>query len=258
MKFEGRTFFITGGVSGLGEGVARLFVSKGANVILADINSSKGKKVVSDLGASVALFAKCDVTQEKSVQEAIDSGLQKFGALHGCVNCAGIGYPRRVLSKSGKVHPLPPFSKVIEINLIGTFNVLRLCAKAMIANPPDIDTLERGVIINTASVAAFDGQIGQAAYSASKSGVCGMTLPIARDLGGFGIRICTIAPGIFDTPMTSIMPKPMKQKFIDMKQFPKRLGDTAEFAALAGHIVENSYLNGEVIRIDAAVRMSPK
>lgn len=258
MKFEGRTFFITGGVSGLGEGVARLFVSKGANVVLADINSSKGKKVVSELGAGVALFTKCDVTKEQSVQEAIDAGLKKFGALHGCVNCAGVGYPRRVLSKSGKVHPLPPFSKVIEINLIGTFNVLRLCAKAMIANQPDVDTLERGVIVNTASVAAMDGQIGQAAYSASKAGVCGMTLPIARDLGGFGIRICTIAPGIFTTPMTKIMPKATAQNLINMKQFPKRMGHASEFAALAGHIVENTFLNGEVIRIDAAVRMAPK
>merc|ERR1712244_171333 len=219
------------------------------NVVLADINNSKGKKMVAELGENVAIFTKCDVTKEKSVQEAIDGGIKKFGAINGCINCAGIGYPRRTLSKSGKVHPIAPFKKVIEINLIGTFNVLRLCAKAMIANKPDIDTLERGVIINTASVAAFDGQIGQSAYSASKAGVCGMTLPIARDLGGFGIRICTIAPGIFLTPMTKMMPKKTAQALIDMKQFPKRMGNTSEFAALAGHIVENSYLNGEVIRI---------
>merc|ERR1712244_18243 len=225
------------------------------NVVLADINNSKGKKMVAELGENVAIFTKCDVTKEKSVQEAIDCGLKKFGAINGCINCAGIGYPRRTLSKSGKVHPVAPFAKVIEINLIGTFNVLRLCAKAMIANKPDIDTLERGVIINTASVAAFDGQIGQSAYSASKAGVCGMTLPIARDLGGFGIRICTIAPGIFTTPMTKIMPKASAQRLIDMKQFPKRMGHASEFAALAGHIVENTFLNGEVIRIDAAIRM---
>eukprot|EP00484_Ammonia_sp_Unknown_P001376 CAMPEP_0197021708 /NCGR_PEP_ID=MMETSP1384-20130603/2654_1 /TAXON_ID=29189 /ORGANISM="Ammonia sp." /LENGTH=258 /DNA_ID=CAMNT_0042449601 /DNA_START=63 /DNA_END=839 /DNA_ORIENTATION=+ len=258
MKFEGRTFFITGGVSGLGEGVARLFVSKGANVVLADINSSKGKKMVAELGEKQAIFARCDVTKEKSVQEAIEAGLAKFGALHGCVNCAGIGYPRRTLSKSGKEHPLGPFSKVIEINLIGSFNVLRLCAKAMIQNKPDVDSLERGVIINTASVAAFDGQIGQAAYSASKAGVCGMTLPIARDLGGFGIRICTIAPGIFETPMTKMMPKSTAQKLIDQKQFPKRMGYPSEFAKLASHIVENAFLNGEVIRLDAAIRMQPQ
>eukprot|EP01084_Bolivina_argentea_P043674 80445_1 len=258
MKFEGKTFFITGGVSGLGGGVAEYFASKGANVVLADINTSKGKKMVAKLGDKISLFVKCDVTKEKSVQEAIDAGLSKFGRINGCVNCAGIGYPRRVLSKSGKVHPLAPFSKVIEINLIGTFNVLRLCAKAMILNKPDVETLERGVIINTASVAAFDGQIGQSAYSASKAGVCGMTLPIARDLGGFGIRICTIAPGIFLTPMTSLMPKQSAQKLIDMKQFPKRMGTPKEFAMLAGHIVENTFLNGEVIRLDAAIRMAPK
>eukprot|EP01084_Bolivina_argentea_P303301 523609_1 len=245
MKFEGKTFFITGGVSGLGEGTARNFVSKGANVILADINGSKGKKVAAELGSSVALFVKCDVTNEKSVQAGIDAGLEKFGAIHGCVNCAGVGYPRRVLSKSGKVHPLSPFARVIQINLIGTFNVLRLCAKAMIKNQPDVDTLERGVIINCASVAAFDGQIGQSAYSASKAGVVGMTLPIARDLGGFGIRICTIAPGIFETPMTKLMSKKGAERLISMKQFPKRMGTPKEFGMLAASIVENTYLNGE-------------
>ena len=225
---------------------------------MADINSSKGKKIVKVLGEKQALFTKCDVTKESSVQEAINAGLSKFGALHGCVNCAGVGYPRRTLSKSGKVHPIEPFKKVIEINLIGTFNVLRLCAKAMISNSPDIDTLERGVIINTASVAAFDGQIGQAAYSASKAGVCGMTLPIARDLGGFGIRICTIAPGIFETPMTKMMPKAAAQGLIAQKQFPKRMGTPKEFAQMCQSIAENTYLNGEVIRLDAAIRMAPK
>eukprot|EP01084_Bolivina_argentea_P105205 188332_1 len=258
MKIDGKTFFITGGVSGLGEAVARLFVSKGGNVVLADINKGKGKKLVAQLGDNVALFTKCDVTKEESVQAAIDAGIEKFGSLNGCVNCAGIGYPRRTLSKSGKAHPIAPFAKVIQINLIGTFNVLRLCAKAMVANTPDSDTLERGVIVNTASVAAFDGQIGQAAYSASKAGVCGMTLPIARDLGGFGIRICTIAPGIFATPMTKMMPQAMAQNIIDQKQFPKRMGQPSEFAALAGHIVQNTFLNGEVIRIDAGIRMQPK
>ena len=163
-----------------------------------------------------------------------------------------------MLSKSGKVHPLAPFSKVININLIGTFNVLRLCAKAMLKNEINDTVSERGVIINTASVAAFDGQIGQAAYSASKAGVVGMTLPIARDLGTVGIRICTIAPGIFETPMTKMMPKKMKDALVSMKQFPKRLGKPEEFASLCGHIIENTYLNGEVIRLDAAVRMAPK
>ena len=225
---------------------------------MADINSSKGKKIINDLGTKQALFVKCDVTSESSVQKGIDEGILKFGRIDGCINCAGIGYPRRVLSKSGKLHPLEPFKKVIEINLIGTFNVLRLCSKAMISNKPDIDTLERGVIINTASVAAFDGQIGQSAYSASKAGVCGMTLPIARDLGGFGIRIITIAPGIFETPMTKIMPKQAAQNLINQKQFPKRMGYPNEFAKLCQSIVDNTFLNGEVIRLDAAIRMAPK
>ena len=163
---------------------------------MADINEKKGNALAKELG-KCAIFAKTDVTSEKSVTESIDATLNKFGSLDGCVNCAGVGYPRRTLSKSGKVHPLSPFEQVIKINLIGTFNVLRLCAQAMLKNKPDSETQERGVIVNTASVAAFDGQIGQAAYSASKSGVVGMTLPIARDLGAFGIRIVTIAPGIF-------------------------------------------------------------
>jgi len=163
-----------------------------------------------------------------------------------------------VLSKSGKVHPLAPFEQVIRINLVGSFNVLRLCAKSMLKNQPDAETEERGVIINTASVAAFDGQIGQTAYSASKGGVVAMTLPIARDLGAFGIRICTIAPGIFETPMSGGMPPAMKEKLVSMAQFPKRLGKPKEFADLARHIVENTFLNGEVIRLDAGIRMEPQ
>ncbi|ETO24078.1 3-hydroxyacyl-CoA dehydrogenase [Reticulomyxa filosa] len=212
MKLEGKTFFITGGVSGLGLAAAKSILSKGGNVIvskkkkkkkkhevyqlfLADIQKDKGDKVAEELG-SKAIFVKTDVSCEKSVTEAIKVSVEKFGSIHGCINCAGIGYPQRTLSKSGKEHPLVPFERVLKINLIGTFNVLRLCAKAMLNNKPDADG-ERGVIINTASVAAFDGQIGQAAYSASKGGVVGMTLPIARDLSEFGIRVCTIAPGIF-------------------------------------------------------------
>lgn len=258
MKLEGKTFYITGGVSGLGEGCSRLIVEKGGNVIMVDINSTKGNKIAKELGDKHSLFVKTDVTKEESVQNSINLGLKKFGSIYGCINCAGVGYPRRVLSKSGKVHPLAPFKKVIDINVFGTFNVLRLCAKAMISNEPDSDSLERGVIINTASVAAFDGQIGQAAYSASKGAIVGMTLPIARDLGVFGIRICTIAPGIFLTPMTKMMPKKGAERLISMKQFPKRMGKPKEFAALACHIIENAFLNGEVIRLDAAIRMEPK
>lgn len=273
MKLEGKTFYITGGASGLGEATARLFTSSGANVILADINEKKGKALESELSPN-ALFVKADVTSEDSISKSIDAALKKFGALHGCVNCAGVGYPRRVLSKSGKVHPLKPFEQVIRINLIGTFNVLRLCAKAMLSNNNNNTNNnsntknnttknvqsdnERGVIINVASVAAFDGQIGQAAYSASKSGIVGMTLPIARDLASFGIRICTICPGIFETPMTKMMPPNLKNSLVAQKQFPKRLGKPSEFASLAKHIAENTYLNGEVIRLDAAVRMQPK
>jgi len=256
MKLDGKTVFITGGASGLGEACVRLFVKSGANAIIADVNEKKGKSLEEELSPKT-LFVKIDVTSEKSVQSGIDLAIQKFGNLHGVINCAGMGYPQRVLSKSGKVHPLAPFEQVIKVNLIGTFNVLRLCSGAFIKNEPDAETKERGFIVNVASVAAFDGQIGQSAYSASKAGVCGMTLPIARDLGDFGIRICTIAPGIFETPMTHIMPKNMKDGFIAMNQFPKRLGLPEEFAALAKHIAENTFLNGEVIRLDAAVRMTP-
>lgn len=257
MKLDGKTFFITGGASGLGEATARLFASEGANVVIADLNAKKGKAVAESLG-NQAIFVKVDVVDEKSVEAVVQSALDRFGALHGAVNCAGVGYPRRIVSKSGKVHPLKPFQMVININLIGTFNVLRLTAKAMTKNQPEQNTGERGVLINVASVAAFDGQIGQAAYSASKAGVCGMTLPIARDLGVFGIRICTVAPGIFETSMTAAMPPVMKKGLENQAQFPKRLGQAPEFAHLAKCIVENSYLNGEVIRLDAATRMTPK
>lgn len=256
MKLEGNTFFVTGGASGLGEGVVRLFCSKGANCVIADLNSKKGTALAEEIGDK-ALFAKCNVTDEKSVQAALEAAVAKFGTLHGCVNCAGTGPPRRILSKSGRVHPLNHFEKVIQINLTGTFNVLRLAAKVASGNTPN-DNGERGVIINVASVAAIDGQIGQAAYSASKAGVCGMTLPIARDLGRWGIRICTICPGLFETPMTKPLPKPMKESLGSQVQFPKRLGVPKEFAQLCGQIVENTYLNGEVIRLDGGIRMGPK
>jgi len=257
MKLEGKTFFITGGASGLGEAAGRLFASKGANVVLADLQEKNGQKVAQEIG-NKALYVHCDITSEDSTQKAIKSAVEKFGTLHGCVNCAGVGYPRRVVSKQGSVHPLAPFEQVIKINLIGTFNALRLTAKVMSENKPDEETQERGIIINVASVAAFDGQVGQAAYSASKAGVCGMTLPIARDLATFGIRIITIAPGIFETPMTKLMTPQMRKSLLAQKQFPKRFGDSKEFAGLCQHIIENPYLNGEVIRLDAAVRMQPE
>lgn len=256
MRLDGNTFFITGGASGLGKETAKHFVSLGANVVLADMNAKKGKATEAELG-SQAMFVKCNVTDEENVKAAVAASVERFGALHGCFNCAGTGPPRRVLSKSGKVHPLGHFKKVIDINLVGTFNVLRLVCGAMSKNEPN-ENGERGVIVNVASVAAFDGQIGQAAYSASKSGVCGMTLPIARDLGRWGMRICTICPGIFATPMTNIMPKQMKQSLESNITFPKRFGRSEEFASLVQQITENSYLNGEVIRLDGGVRMGSK
>lgn len=256
MKLEGNTFFITGGASGLGEGVAKYFVSKGANVALADLNKKKGAQVEAALG-SQALFVECNVTSEASVKAALEKTVARFGAVHGCMNCAGVAMPRRVLSKSGKVHPLQHFTKVVDINLNGTFNVLRLTAQAASKNTPD-ENGERCVIVNVASVAAIDGQIGQAAYAASKSGICGMTLPIARDLGNWGMRIATICPGLFETPMTKPFPKVLRDSLESQVQFPKRLGMPSEFAHLCGFIVENTYLNGEVIRLDGGVRMGPK
>jgi len=256
MRLEGKNFFITGGASGLGEATARLFVSKGANVTIADFNEKRGQEVAASLGGN-AVFVKCDVTKESTIKAALEESVATFGSVWGCINCAGTGPPRRVLSKSGRVHPMKHFKKVIDINLSGTFNVLSLAAKAMSANEPN-ESGERGVIINVASVAAYDGQIGQAAYAASKAGVCGMTLPIARDLGRWGMRICTIAPGLFLTPMMKALPEPARQSLGKQVIFPSRLGDPSEFAALCQFITESTYMNGECIRLDGAIRMGPK
>ncbi len=255
MRLQGNTFLVTGGGSGLGAACAREFTGAGASVVLADINPETGEKLAVELGAR-ARFAKTDVTDEQSVQQAITLAKEAFGGLRGVVNCAGVGIAARTLGKSGP-HPLDPFIKVIQVNLIGTFNVIRLAAAAMAENQPDAEG-ERGVIVNTASVAAFDGQIGQAAYSASKGGVVGMTLPIARDLSNLGIRVCTIAPGIFDTPMLAALPEAARQSLGQQVPFPPRLGRPAEYAALARHIIENTMLNGEVIRLDGAIRMQPR
>jgi NAD(P)-dependent dehydrogenase (short-subunit alcohol dehydrogenase family) len=255
MRLQGNTFLVTGGGSGLGAACAREFTGAGASVVLADINPETGEKLAAELGER-ARFAKTDVTDEQSVQAAVTLAKEAFGGLRGVVNCAGVGIAARTLGKSGP-HPLDPFVKVIQVNLIGTFNVIRLAAAAMAENQPDEEG-ERGVIVNTASVAAFDGQIGQAAYSASKGGVVGMTLPIARDLSNLGIRVCTIAPGIFDTPMLAALPEAARQSLGQQVPFPPRLGRPAEYAALARHIVENTMLNGEVIRLDGAIRMAPK
>jgi NAD(P)-dependent dehydrogenase (short-subunit alcohol dehydrogenase family) len=255
MHVAGTVAVVTGGASGLGAATARELLAHGGKVMLLDRPQSDGVALATELGANAA-FAAADVTSDAEVSGAVQQTLERFGAIHINVNCAGTGAAMKTTSKAGPM-PLEIFAKVIEINLIGTFNVLRLCAAAMARNTPNADG-ERGVIVNTASVAAFDGQIGQAAYSASKGGVVAMTLPIARDLASVGIRVCTIAPGTFDTPMLAMMPDPQRQALAAQIPFPSRLGAPPEFAALARHIVENAMLNGETIRIDGALRMPPK
>jgi NAD(P)-dependent dehydrogenase (short-subunit alcohol dehydrogenase family) len=255
MQVGEHVFLVTGGASGLGEACVRRFAAAGARLVVADLNEAAGQRLAQELGASVR-FVHTDVTDEASVQQAVDLALEAFGGLHGAVNCAGIGVAARTLGRDGP-HPLAAFARVIGVNLIGTFNAIRLAAAAMARGEPNAAG-ERGVIVNTASVAAFDGQIGQAAYSASKGGIVGMTLPIARDLARDGIRVMTIAPGIFDTPLLGGLPEPARESLGKQVPFPSRLGRPAEFAALAQHIVENEMLNGEVIRLDGAIRMAPR
>jgi Cu2+-exporting ATPase len=232
-----------------------MIVAAGGHAVIADVNEAMGKTAAARLGAS-ARFIRTDVTIEADVQQAIAIAIKEFGALTGVVNAAGIGPAARVVGKNGPM-PLDQFTRVIQINLIGTFNVIRLAASSMQGNPPNASG-ERGVIVNTASVAAFDGQVGQAAYSASKGGIVGMTLPIAREFARIGIRVMTIAPGIFDTPMLAAMPEATRQSLGQQMPFPSRLGRPAEYAALVHHIFENEMLNGEVIRLDGAIRMAPK
>jgi NAD(P)-dependent dehydrogenase (short-subunit alcohol dehydrogenase family) len=255
MELKGSTFIVTGGASGLGEGTVRMLVGQGANAVIADLQADKGEALAKQLGAK-ARFVKCDVTSESDGQAAVDAALKAFGALQGLVNCAGIAIAERTVKKDGP-HALASFARVIGINLIGTFNMIRLAAVAMAKGQPNV-VGERGVIVNTASVAAFDGQIGQAAYSASKGGVVGMTLPVARDLSRDGIRVCTIAPGIFETPMLLGMPKDVQDALAKQVPFPPRLGKPSDYAQLVRQIVENEMLNGEVIRLDGAIRMAPK
>lgn len=255
MNLSGKTFIVTGGGSGLGEGTARVFAEAGANVVVADINQEGGNRVAGELGGQ-AVFADCNVTSEESVQATVDLALSRFGGLHGAINCAGVGAAMKVGNKFGP-HPLDLFKVVLDVNLSGTFNVIRLCAAKMTELPAD-EGGERGVFINTASVAAFEGQIGQAAYAASKGGVVSMTLPIAREFARFGIRVCTIAPGLFDTPMLAALPDEAKASLGAQVPFPPRLGTPREFGLLARHIAENTMLNGECIRLDGAIRMQPK
>jgi NAD(P)-dependent dehydrogenase (short-subunit alcohol dehydrogenase family) len=252
MQIEGTTALVAGGASGLGEATARALHAKGARVVIADLNEDKGAALAGELGGDTR-FVKADVTDADTVQAAVDAA----EGLRISVCCAGIGWAERVAGKRGP-HTLRPFETVIRVNLIGTFNVLRLAAAAMVGNEPDPDTAERGVCINTASIAAFDGQIGQVSYSASKGGIVGMTLPAARDLAVAGIRVCTIAPGTFDTPLLAGLPEPAREELGRAIPFPPRLGRPEEFAALALHIVDNEMLNGEVIRLDGALRMPPK
>ncbi len=255
MDLSAVSALISGAASGLGAATARRFAGAGARVVLADVNAAAAAAIARDIGDAARATA-CDVTSEDSTRQAVDFTLNAFGTLHVLVNCAGIAPPERVLGKSGP-HRLELFQRVIEVNLTGTFNAIRLAAQAMDRNTPNAEG-ERGVIINTASVAAFDGQIGQAAYSASKAGVAGMTLPIARELARSGIRVMTIAPGIFETPMLRGLSSEIQASLGAQVPFPPRLGRPDEYAALAAHIVSNAMLNGEVIRLDGAIRMAPK
>jgi NAD(P)-dependent dehydrogenase (short-subunit alcohol dehydrogenase family) len=255
MQLEGRTVLVSGGASGLGGATADMIVTAGGNAAILDINEASGRATVERLGDRAAFF-RTDVTNSDEVQRAIDGTRQRFGALHGAVCTAGVVLAERVLGKEG-IHPLEHFSRVIQINLTGTFNVIRLASAAMATNEPAPGG-ERGVIVTTASVAAFDGQIGQAAYSASKGGIVGMTLPIAREFARVGIRVMTIAPGTFDTPLLAGLPEAARQSLGQQVPFPSRLGRPSEYAALVRHIFENEMLNGEVIRLDGAIRMAPK
>jgi NAD(P)-dependent dehydrogenase (short-subunit alcohol dehydrogenase family) len=255
MNINSKTFLISGGGSGLGAATARLLAEHGANLVIADINAEAGEAVAAELGRQ-ARFVTVDVTDEAAVQGGVQAALDGFGSLAGAINCAGIAIGERVVGKNGP-HDLNRFSKVLQVNLIGAFNVIRLAAAAMLQNEPAAGG-ERGVIVNTASVAAFDGQIGQAAYSASKGGIVSMTLPIARELAQHGIRVMTIAPGIFDTPLLAGLPEAARKSLGQQVPFPPRLGQPAEYAALVKHIIENEMLNGEVIRLDGAIRMAPR
>ncbi|MES2258379.1 MAG: 3-hydroxyacyl-CoA dehydrogenase [Pseudomonadota bacterium] len=255
MNIQDSVFMVTGGASGLGAATARLIVEGGGRVVLADVNVEAGESFATELGAA-ARFIKTDVANEESGAAAVALAMEHFGGLHGLVNCAGVAPGEKVVGKDGP-HKLASFERALQINLLGTFNMIRLAADAMSKGEPN-DGGERGVIVNTASVAAFDGQIGQAAYSASKAGIVGMTLPIARELARFGIRVMTIAPGIFETPMLLGLPADVQESLGKTIPFPSRLGRPAEFATLVRQVIENSMLNGEVIRLDGAIRMAPK
>jgi NAD(P)-dependent dehydrogenase (short-subunit alcohol dehydrogenase family) len=248
MEIEGRTFLVAGGGSGLGAATTEMLASEGANAVVADLRGEAANGNVR--------FVETDVVDEASVRRAIEEALQSFGGMHGAINCAGIASAEKVLGREGP-HSLDSFAKVVEVNLVGTFNVLRLAAEVMVNNEPAASG-ERGVIVNTASVAAYDGQIGQVAYAASKGGVVALTLPVARELAQYGIRVVAIAPGIFDTPMMAGLPEAARESLGKQVPFPSRLGRPEEYAALVRHIIENEMLNGEVIRLDGSIRMAPR
>ena len=248
MEIEGRTFLVAGGGSGLGAATTEMLTNEGANAVVADL---RGEAADGNIR-----FVETDVTDEVSVRRAIEEALQSFGGMHGAINCAGIASAEKVLGRDGP-HSLDSFVKVVEVNLVGTFNVLRLAAEVMVNNEPAASG-ERGVIVNTASVAAYDGQIGQVAYAASKGGVVALTLPVARELAQHGIRVVAIAPGIFDTPMMAGLPEAARESLGKQVPFPSRLGRPEEYAALVRHIIENEMLNGEVVRLDGAIRMAPR
>lgn len=256
MKIKDKVAIITGGASGLGEACLLNLVENGAKVAIFDIQKEKGEALIRELGADKVIYVNVDVTNEQSTADGIQKTMKAFGRIHMVINCAGTVAPTKVLSKNGP-HSLAVFNRVIQINLVGTFNVIRLAVEHMVKNEAD-SNYERGVIVNTSSIAAFDGQIGQAAYSASKSAIVGLTLPIARECAEYGIRIMAVCPGIFDTPMMSGLPAPVRESMGKMVPFPARLGKPFEFAALVQQIIENSYLNGEVIRLDGAIRMAAK
>lgn len=255
MKINNHVAFVTGGASGLGEATVRNYVANGGKVAILDLHEEKGQSLASEFPGKT-IFIKTDVVSEESVQNAVEKTFDTFGGIHVVVNCAGVGSAQKVIGKQGP-HDLGLFNRVIQINLVGSFNVIRLATEKMIGNSPDEEG-ERGVIVNTASAAAFDGQIGQAAYSASKNGVVGMTLPIARELAAYGIRVMTIAPGIFETPMLMGLPENVRETLGKMVPFPPRLGRPGEFAQLVQQIIENTMLNGFTIRLDGAIRMQPK
>ncbi|MCO6439755.1 MAG: 3-hydroxyacyl-CoA dehydrogenase [Nitrococcus mobilis] len=256
MQVAGNVFLVTGGGSGLGRATVRRLAAHGARVVIADLDAPAAQSLAEELGEQ-GRFVAADVVHEEAMQRAVTTAVAAFGALHGLINCAGTVLGCKVVNRQGEPHPLELFARTVQVNLIGTFNAIRLAAKVMAQGPAGADG-ERGVIVNTASVAAYDGQIGQAAYSASKAGIVGMTLPLARELAAYGIRVMTIAPGVFATPMMASLPEQVRTQLGGQTPFPARLGHPSEFAALAQHIIENTMLNGESIRLDGALRMPPK